>query len=337
MLVSSRCPYKVLGIEQEIVGLFGYTLAELRECDVSILLGSKSDFSGVYAAIEGVNCNEVCRLKTILYDRHGNEKLTVVKFAPYYHTSAVIACRMSFRSPYDMTFGRAPSISMAQSPPTASYSSVLGQSLPTCSRLMSSSSESGPGEDYTHIQGYPVGLQPALLRFPPTSKTRTILLPSGARAVAPRVRLPLPAYDSAGDSDGPLPQPILITTELLAALRGLPLPRAARAVGISATAFKRACRRLGLRRWDYKRGPGRAGRGYAAAIYGRRPAAPAPAAPVSPSPAGPPDSPDSEAGWGAEGDVLIGEEWGDEDELSGDGGAEDDALVLDLLARPWPA
>jgi hypothetical protein len=33
---------------------------------------------------------------------------------------------------------------------------------------------------------------------------------------------------------------------------GLPLPRAAHAVGVSHTAFKRACRRLGIARWDYK-------------------------------------------------------------------------------------
>ena len=48
-----------------------------------------------------------------------------------------------------------------------------------------------------------------------------------------------------------------LTTEALRSLRGLPLPQAARAVGVSATAFKRACRRLGVQRWDYTRGPGR--------------------------------------------------------------------------------
>ncbi len=46
------------------------------------------------------------------------------------------------------------------------------------------------------------------------------------------------------------------TRDLLDALRGMSLPRAASAVGVSATAFKKACRRLGVARWEYMRGPG---------------------------------------------------------------------------------
>ena len=49
----------------------------------------------------------------------------------------------------------------------------------------------------------------------------------------------------------------ILTPAILAALQGQPLPAAARAVGMSATAFKRACRRLGIRRWGFRRGPGR--------------------------------------------------------------------------------
>ena len=49
----------------------------------------------------------------------------------------------------------------------------------------------------------------------------------------------------------------VLTPTILAALQGQPLPAAARSVGMSATAFKRACRRLGTRRWGFRRGPGR--------------------------------------------------------------------------------
>jgi hypothetical protein len=52
---------------------------------------------------------------------------------------------------------------------------------------------------------------------------------------------------------------VTVTPELLGALRALPLPQAAAAAGISATAFKRACRRLGVRRWGYTRGPAKRG------------------------------------------------------------------------------
>ena len=50
---------------------------------------------------------------------------------------------------------------------------------------------------------------------------------------------------------------VVFTPALLDTLRGRPLPAAARAVGVSVTAFKRACRRLGIRRWGFRRGPAR--------------------------------------------------------------------------------
>jgi hypothetical protein len=50
---------------------------------------------------------------------------------------------------------------------------------------------------------------------------------------------------------------VVVTLELLESLKGQPLPRAAAALGVSVTALKKACRRLGLARWDYYRGPAR--------------------------------------------------------------------------------
>ena len=52
--------------------------------------------------------------------------------------------------------------------------------------------------------------------------------------------------------------PVVFSLELLDSVRGLSLPLAASTVGVSATAFKKACRRLGVTRWEYRRGPGRA-------------------------------------------------------------------------------
>jgi hypothetical protein len=51
--------------------------------------------------------------------------------------------------------------------------------------------------------------------------------------------------------------PVDITMNLLETLHGLPLPVAARSIGVSSSAFKKACRRLGVHRWHYQRGPGR--------------------------------------------------------------------------------
>ena len=50
------------------------------------------------------------------------------------------------------------------------------------------------------------------------------------------------------------PVSIIITPALLQSLPAVPLSQAAHSVGISAYALKRACRRLGMRRWPYTRG-----------------------------------------------------------------------------------
>ena len=68
---------------------------------------------------------------------------------------------------------------------------------------------------------------------------------------------PLCSRKAATESRIPLSSAVVLTHDLLRALRGQPLPLAARAVGVSATSFKRACRKLGIDRWEYTRGPGR--------------------------------------------------------------------------------
>ena len=47
----------------------------------------------------------------------------------------------------------------------------------------------------------------------------------------------------------------VITPSLLHSLFSISLPEAARAVGVTVYAFKRACRNLGISRWPFRRGP----------------------------------------------------------------------------------
>ena len=76
----------------------------------------------------------------------------------------------------------------------------------------------------------------------------TRLRARGPTAIVPRRRY---RTDSAA---GPLrAPPVVVTRELVAALAGLSIRQAAAAAGVSVTAFKQACRRLGIRRWAYKR------------------------------------------------------------------------------------
>ena len=71
-------------------------------------------------------------------------------------------------------------------------------------------------------------------------------------AIRPRRR-----QSAADGEEAPSPSAVVLTPAVLEALRGRPLPQAARAVGVSATAFKRACRKLGISRWAFRRGPAR--------------------------------------------------------------------------------
>ena len=84
--------------------------------------------------------------------------------------------------------------------------------------------------------------------------TATCITPRNKPVIVPRG-----ATRSYTPADRRTPSsPVVFSLELLDSLRGLSLPLAASTVGVSATAFKKACRRLGVTRWDYRRGPGRA-------------------------------------------------------------------------------
>ena len=48
-----------------------------------------------------------------------------------------------------------------------------------------------------------------------------------------------------------------LTLELVASRMHMSMTRASEAFGVSRTAFKQACRRLGIKRWPFRRGPQR--------------------------------------------------------------------------------
>ena len=96
-------------------------------------------------------------------------------------------------------------------------------------------------------------LKSCLHRTPPTSDSKFMSAYSQQPIIeiGPRSKMPLNAYAS------PPLAPVILTPSLLKSLHGLKLPQAAKAVGISITTFKHACRRLGIPRWQGTRGPGR--------------------------------------------------------------------------------
>ena len=161
-----------------------------------------------------------------------------------------------------------------------------------------------------------------------------------AQEISPRPRKHLKHMDpTLADK----PAPVLITLPLLDSLRGLSLPKAASTIGVSATAFKRACRSLGVVRWDFTRGPARRKRG-----SGRRAdqsgaescdSGPAPSCdspiPCSPGWDDPADDivvPCGNFAWSSIEAAETENLWMADEEPEAD-----DALVLEMLSRPWPA
>ena len=59
--------------------------------------------------------------------------------------------------------------------------------------------------------------------------------------------------------------PVVVTPELVAGLRGMPVQQAADLLGVSATALKKACRKLGIAKWAYRKPPRSASAAAAAA------------------------------------------------------------------------
>ena len=174
------------------------------------------------------------------------------------------------------------------------------------------------------------------VRTPPKSSNSPGRTPQETNVVFPRRAGPL-------DSP-PSPMAVVVSLDLLNSLRGLPLPLAASAVGLSATAFKKTCRRLGVTRWGYRRGPGRKYSGASpgtAATPPRRASAPSCASSPTPSAGEAVDAElagveRAEWGWGLAGWLGNGPDGGCASAAAAAAATADDALVLEMLARPWP-
>ena len=156
-----------------------------------------------------------------------------------------------------------------------------------------------------------------------------------AQEISPRPRRPLKHMDPfLADK----PAPVLITRPLLDSLRGLSLPKAASTIGVSATAFKRACRSLGVVRWDFTRGPARRKRGSTpcAGQLGTESCSPTDSGPIPCSPGSDDPADDIMVPCGNHEGSNIAAAETENPWLADEEPEADDALVLEMLARPWP-
>ena len=156
-----------------------------------------------------------------------------------------------------------------------------------------------------------------------------------AQEISPRPRRPLKQMDPTRADK---PSPVLITLPLLDSLRGRSLPKAASTIGVSATAFKRACRSLGVVRWDFTRGPARRKRGSTpcAGQLGTESCSPTDSGPIPCSPGSDDPADDIMVPCGNHEGSNIAAAETENPWLADEEPEADDALVLEMLARPWP-
>ena len=123
--------------------------------------------------------------------------------------------------------------------------------------------EAAAPADTPSLAGVPGPSANAQLTDPSSTQGSTAVSASGQPpppSPAPRLSITPRRRPTRDPADRSAPsRPVVVTPALIDSLRGRPLPHAARAAGLSVTAFKSACRRLGVRRWDYTRGPARPG------------------------------------------------------------------------------
>jgi hypothetical protein len=80
-------------------------------------------------------------------------------------------------------------------------------------------------------------------------------MPAGVRSQPATARVHLFPRRKAGDSVFPEKGrlPVKVDRETIEAMFGMPQPEASRALGVSLTALKQVCRKLGIPRWPYQR------------------------------------------------------------------------------------
>ena len=265
---------------------------------VMCLVGPGTDQESLRQCIEGVKALTSCTNDFVIYDQKGAEIKTRITFIPFV-TNGCINCRLWFQMT-DSDLFMCPSGTSRNTINLRAFSSTNTSSsfdtdycrsslspCPIISQPLNTivlDNQTGNWQHTTHRASYVElsNVQTDACFWPELSSLKL-------HCTSESVETSMEPFEPLKDADFPpvsiSPNPGLhpteqsnhpgasgkdsvVTLEVLKCLEGYPLPHAARAVGISSTAFKRACRRLGVRRWGYRRGPGRfTGRDSAAALH----------------------------------------------------------------------
>ena len=245
ILVSTCHPFHIVRLELSANSLEHIFVG----CPISALTGPESDFDLLRTLIER-SVTEPCSAELVLYIEDDCPKKWIVSFALQLESNGLVLCQLDLRI----------SDSMNNEQGAFASSKTLLDDL-----IVSDDSKTNKCTDNitfaSVVSSSPIVSAQAthIPKIPSNAHSQGLFIVPRPRTSPTRERTP-PASS---------PSPVVITTAVIDSLRGLPLPHAARSVGVSVTAFKRACRRLGVRRWQYTRGPGRAAGGAASSPAAR--------------------------------------------------------------------
>ena len=240
VIVSTDAPHYIYATEMHMDGFLGRTEIELHGQSISILCGPFTDTEVLFSAISNAATLKTTSNIIMFNDIYANQFEFLVTCSPFLDDYGLLkGCMLAFEiAPQVSYFGH-----QAEEPLSASagiphanpageigFFKTAGTTAPStepsspdgsyCSPYASESDRPGPG-----ARGQPSGVR-----------------------VFPRRKRGL-------DPESPIAA-VTVSLEAIRALQDLPVTDAAGRLGISATAFKKACRKLGIERWTYRRVPG---------------------------------------------------------------------------------
>ena len=248
MIVSFHEPYCIYATEMQSGAFLGRTENELHGLSVLDLCGPFTDTELLISAISDAavwKCNSII---IMFNDTHANQFECFLSSAPYVDDIGHLnGCLLSFSyvplpqpTPIRSGIGvvAQPMTLGAGAPHPSMATDGIGFFKTAGAGASASASASEPNSPDSHSSPYASESDP----------------PDLAAAAGGGVRV-FPRRKRGHCSATPQPA-VTVSLDAVRALQDLPAHEAAARLGISTTALKRACRKLGVERWAYRRVPG---------------------------------------------------------------------------------
>jgi hypothetical protein len=232
LIVSFEYPHRIIATEVASNEFLGYLDVELHGHSLMILFRLSTDIELTLSAISEAAMLRSTTISACLRNKEGlNQMFSMSTFPFRGHEGTLVGCMILFGSNSSTAMRNC-----CNSIPT--WTSDSPSSEPFCL----DHDHNYFTRDHASSHSQERSCQVSLLVANCTRATANCDNQDASSTVLPRKRC------------GDRPNPVVVTATIIQTLQSLPIHKAADVVGISVTALKRACRRLGVHRWPYHRG-----------------------------------------------------------------------------------